>query len=81
MENTNVVLNEVVENTNEVVEACPTKTCCAKKAGVVALGVVATVVTVKLAKKAWKKWIKPGIENRKAKKAAKAEAVEAVEEE
>ena len=41
MENTNtVVLNDVVENANEVevveVTACPTKTCCMKKAGVVA---------------------------------------------
>ena len=76
MENTNtVVLNDVVENANEVevveVTACPTKTCCMKKAGVVALGVVATVVTVKFAKKAWKKWVKPAIEKRKAEKAAK----------
>ena len=80
MENTNVVVNEVVENANELevveVTACPTKQCCMKKAGVVALGIVATVVAVKLTKKLWKKVIKPAIKNHKEKKAAKAEVID-----
>lgn len=75
MEN-EVVVNEAVneEVTNEV-EAVEEKGNGLKKAGLIALGVVATVATVKLAKKAWKKWVKPAIDKRKAKKAADSDVI------
>lgn len=74
MENTNV-LNEVVENTEDVVaEEVSTKKGLGV-AGIIALSVAGAVVTVKLTKKAWVKWVKPAIEKHKAKKAAKTEEV------
>lgn len=64
MEDNVIMNNEVIENTEEVVEAGPSK-------GLIALGVVGTILVGSLV---YNKLIKPAIAKHKAKKAAKAEA-------